>query len=91
MVNSSHGHNFYGNYNFYVIPVGLFQKIKDYVPKYVGVIGFDIEGHAKYLKTAKYLTIRNLSAIKMYLIRSLYREFQKSMKELLNLQNTVKF
>lgn len=91
LVNSSHGHNFYGNYNFYVIPVGLFQKIKDYVPKYVGVIGFDIEGHAKYLKMAKYLTIRNLSAIKMYLIRSLYREFQKSMKESLNIQNTVKF
>ena len=79
LVNSSHGHNFYGNYNFYVIPIGLYSKIKDFVPKYVGVIGFDIEGHAKYIKEAKFMTIRNLSSIKLYLIRSLYREFQKTM------------
>ena len=91
LVTSSHGHNFYGNYNFYVIPVGLFSKIKDYVPKYVGVIGFDIYGRAKYLKTDKYLTIRNLSSIKMYLIRSLYREFQKSMSEKLGINNTTRF
>lgn len=91
LVNSSHGHNFYGNYNFYVIPVGLFSKIKNYVPKYVGVIGFDVYGHAKYLKMAKCLTIRNLSSIKMYLIRSLYREFQKSMNEKLDIKNTTRF
>ena len=75
LVNSSHGHN------FYVIPIGLYSKIKDFVPKYVGVIGFDIEGNAKYLKEAKFMTIRNLSSIKLYLIRSLYREFQKTMKD----------
>ena len=51
------------------------------MPKYVGVIGFDIEGNAKYLKEAKFMTIRNLSSIKLYLIRSLYREFQKTMKD----------
>ena len=91
LVNSSHGHNFYGNYNFYVIPIGLYQKIKDFVPKYVGVIGFDIEGHAKHLKEAKFLTIRNLSNIKLYLIRSLYREFQKTMNDELRVDKNIDF
>ena len=91
LVNSSHGHNFYGNYNFYVIPIGLYSKIKDFVPKYVGVIGFDIEGHAKYLKEAKFMTIRNLSSIKLYLIRSLYREFQKIMSNNLHVNTNIDF
>lgn len=91
LVNSSHGHNFYGNYNFYVIPIGLYLKIKDFVPKYVGVIGFDIEGHAKYLKEAKFMTIRNLSSIKLYLIRSLYREFQKTMSNKLHVNISIDF
>ena len=91
LVNSSHGHNFYGNYNFYVIPIGLYLKIKDFVPKYVGVIGFDIEGHAKYLKEAKFMTIRNLSSIKLYLIRSLYREFQKTMSNKLHVNTNIDF
>ena len=91
LVNSSHGHNFYGNYNFYVIPIGLYSKIKDFVPKYVGVIGFDIEGYAKYLKEAKFLTIRNLSSIKLYLIRSLYREFQKTMNNKLHANTNIDF
>ena len=91
LVNSSHGHNFYGNYNFQVIPIGLYSKIKDFVPKYVGVIGFDIEGHAKYLKEAKFMTIRNLSSIKLYLIRSLYREFQKTMNNKLRANTNIDF
>ena len=91
LVNSSHGHNFYGNYNFYVIPIGLYSKIKDFVPKYVGVIEFDIEGHAKYLKEAKFMTIRNLSSIKLYLIRSLYREFQKTMNDKLHVNKSIDF
>lgn len=91
LVNSGHGHNFYGNYNFYVIPIGLYLKIKDFVPKYVGVIGFDIEGHAKYLKEAKFMTIRNLSSIKLYLIRSLYREFQKVMNNKLHANRNIEF
>lgn len=91
LVNSSHGHNFYGNYNFYVIPIGLYSKIKDFVPKYVGVIGFDVEGHAKYLKEAKFMTIRNLSSIKLYLIRSLYREFQKTMNNKLHANTNIDF
>ena len=91
LVNSSHGHNFYGNYNFYVIPLGLYSKIKDFVPKYVGIIGFDAKGHAKYLKKAKFLTIKNLSNIKLYLIRSLYREFQKTMKDRINIAKNIEF
>ena len=61
------------------------------MPKYVGVIGFDIEGHAKYLKEAEFMTIRNLSSIKLYLIRSLYREFQKTMKDRLNITKNIEF
>jgi hypothetical protein len=37
---SQHGHNFCGNKNYYAVPVGIFDKIKDGVPAGVGVIVF---------------------------------------------------
>ena len=35
---SEHGHNFVGNYNYYVVPIDIYNSIEDKVPDGVGVI-----------------------------------------------------
>ncbi len=35
---SQNGHNFVGNFNYYVVPKKLYKEIKDLVPKDIGVI-----------------------------------------------------
>lgn len=39
---SKHGHNFVGNKNYYAVPLDLVDKIKDLVPKHVGIIAVKI-------------------------------------------------
>ena len=74
---SSHGHNFYGNFNYYVLTQELFEEIKDEVPKDIGVL-INYENTLKSVKKAKRkeLTIP-LKELKDYMFRSLYREYQK--------------
>jgi len=35
---SKNGHNFVGNYNYYVIPLNLYHEVKDLIPPDIGVI-----------------------------------------------------
>lgn len=35
---TKNGHNFLGDYNYYVMPEGVFEKIKNEIPHYVGVL-----------------------------------------------------
>lgn len=35
---SKNGHNFLGDYNYYVMPEEVFEKVKNKVPYYVGVL-----------------------------------------------------
>lgn len=35
--NSKHGHNFIGEYNYYVMPEEVYEIVKDNIPSYVGV------------------------------------------------------
>lgn len=35
---SKHGHNFIGDYNYYVMPLDVFEKVKDKIPFAVGVL-----------------------------------------------------
>ena len=37
---SPNGHNFHGNYNYYVVPKELVEKIKKYVPDDIGIIAY---------------------------------------------------
>jgi hypothetical protein len=37
---SKNGHNFVGNVNFYVVPTEIYAKIKDLVPKDIGIITY---------------------------------------------------
>lgn len=38
---SKNGHNFLGDYNYYVMPNEVFEKVKDEIPHYVGVFVLD--------------------------------------------------
>ena len=76
---SKHGHNFEGNYNYYVMPRALYQAVKDEIPSDIGVlVGTDLE----CVKKAKRKNIgkQKENEMKMYLIRSLSRELKKHWK-----------
>lgn len=77
---SKNGHNFYGNFNYYVIPVELFEKIKDEIPKDIGVL-IPYKNSLKSVKKAKKKKLElSITDIKDYMFRSLYREYQKFFK-----------
>ena len=55
---SKFGHNFCGNLNYYVMPKGLFDSVKDYVPDAVGVIQYDAETQRlKQVKKATFMVV----------------------------------
>lgn len=74
---SEHGHNFVGNYNYYVIPIELYYEIKDEVPREIGVYAWS----GKYLSLIKRPKKQELKVdkdiLKNSMIRSLYRDTQK--------------
>lgn len=74
---SSHGHNFVGHYNYYVMPKSLWEQVKDEVPDYIGVlVGENLES----VKKAKRRDMTKAEVMKMilYLCRSMSREIKKS-------------
>lgn len=83
-------HNtFVGNYNYYVMPLDLYEQIKKDVPKEIGVLveNLDIKGNVDKhtpLKSIKKATKQKLKIskdiLKNSLIRSLYREVKKIKK-----------
>ena len=46
---SENGHNFIGNYNYYIMPSAVYEKVKDEIPKEIGVYSdfFDLIKKAK--------------------------------------------
>lgn len=68
---SKHGHNFIGDFNYYVMPAEVYEKIKDELPYRVGVYVIDTavrnREYLKSIKKAKRMD-RNRSAIEMLLM-----------------------
>lgn len=88
---SKHGHNFVGNYNYYVMPIELYEEVKDEIPKEIGVIGWT----GSYLETTKRPKKQELKVdidiLKNSMIRSLYRDIEKAKKSCdINLINKYK-
>lgn len=48
---SKNGHNFYGNYNYYVLPQEIYDKVKHEIPKNIGCLIADNGFHC--IKNAK--------------------------------------
>lgn len=47
---SKNGHNFLGDYNYYVMPKEVYEKIKDEIPWGVGVFTSSMQEHQGYLE-----------------------------------------
>ena len=73
-------HNsFVGHFNYYVLPVELYEKVKSEIPDFVGVYVF--ENNSTYsVKKAKRKQVENLEVLKDSMIRSLSREVAKQIR-----------
>lgn len=85
---SKHGHNFVGNLNYYVMPHKLYNQVKDEISDEIGVM-CPKNGQLYIVKSAKKVPLKEpLYKMELYMIRSLFREYEKSIyaenKELLN-------
>ena len=85
---SKHGHNFVGNLNYYVMPHKLYKEVKDEISDDIGVM-CPKNGQLYIVKSAKKVPLKEpLYKMELYMIRSLFREYEKSIyaenKELLN-------
>lgn len=69
--------SFLGHYNYYVMPVELYEEVKDDIDIHIGVFGFD----GKKLSSIKRAKVQELGVskdlLKDSMIRSLYRESEK--------------
>lgn len=79
--NSKNGHNFLGDFNYYVMQENVFEKVKDKIPYYVGVLvpSDDIWKTLKSVKKAKRKDReRPVSEMLLMMFRSYARERSKS-------------
>lgn len=51
--NSKNGHNFIGDFNYYVMPAEVFEKVKNRIPHKIGVLAYSKNGGLKSVKPAK--------------------------------------
>lgn len=72
--NSNANISFVGDYNYYVMPVDLYEEVKEQIPDWVGVYcGLNSVKKAKRRKLEK-----DRETLKDSLLRSIYREAQKA-------------
>ena len=73
-------HNsFVGNFNYYVLPIKLYEQVKDEIPNFVGV--YVIDNKSVYsVKNAKRKAVGNSDVLKDSMIRSLSREVSKQIR-----------
>ena len=78
---SKNGHNFVGDYNYYVMPIETYEKVKDEIPYKIGVMTLDDNDVMKVIKKAKrYDRKRPVSEILLMMFRSANRDRYKIMK-----------
>lgn len=67
---SKNGHNFVGNFNYYVIPKALYPQIKGFVPDDIGVILYCGHGYLRKKKECEYKEV-DKGELSRYLYNSL--------------------
>lgn len=75
---SENGHNFVGTFNYYVMPHALYETLKDEIPAEIGVYTDKFKHDLTCIKKAKRKTCEDVENIKLYMIRSLQREYAKA-------------
>lgn len=73
---SNHGHNFVGNFNYYVIPKELYTQVKDLVPDNIGIILYHGHGCLKRIKKCEFKEI-NQEDLSRYLYNALKKWVDK--------------
>ena len=74
---SKNGHNFIGDYNYYVMPADVFEAIRPEVPYYVGVFISDRYGLRCIKKARRRGRTRPVSELLLMMWRSSRRELVK--------------
>ena len=74
---SKNGHNFIGDYNYYVMPADVFEAIRPEVPYYVGVFISDKYGLRCIKKARRRDRTRPVSELLLMMWRSSRRELVK--------------
>lgn len=82
---SKNGHNFIGDFNYYVMPEDVFEKIKNEIPHHVGVFvpnGMNYKGEWYDLKSVKKAKRKDrgrpVSEMLLMMFRSCARERSKN-------------
>lgn len=80
--NSEHEHNFIGDYNYYVMPSSLYNKISSKILGYVGVYIEDEYGNLISIKRARRINrTKATSEMLLMMFRSSNRELMKLQKK----------
>lgn len=75
---SKNGHNFIGDYNYYVMPRDVFESVKDEVPYRVGVFCPDNYGWLKSVKKAHRINrVKPMCEMLLMMYRSARRDIKK--------------
>lgn len=89
--NSIHGHNFIGDFNYYIMEESLYERVKDRIPYNVGVFSpkklfeFDDKIGLVLIKKAKRCSReKSITEILLMMYRSTRREIVKDRKKKLN-------
>ena len=73
--NSKHGHNFLGDYNYYVMPEEVYSKVESKIPYDVGALV--LSNGASYLKAVKKARRRDRKRAGMEMLLMMYRSFAR--------------
>jgi len=79
--NSIHGHNFIGDYNYYIMPYDLYEKVKTKLPYNIGVLcpdnsSFQLQTF-EYLKSVKKAHKQNRSKPLLEILFMMFRSYAR--------------
>ena len=74
---SIHGHNFIGNFNYYVMPKELYVEVEKEIPKHIGVYTWNGRNLRLIKRPSKQELKVDINILKNSMIRSLYRDARK--------------
>ncbi|MBD5081849.1 MAG: hypothetical protein HDT44_08835 [Ruminococcaceae bacterium] len=78
---SANGHNFCGNYNYYVVPIGIYKAIEPLVPKDIGIIVYySLTNRMRVRRTSSFKEV-NSDDLSLLLYNALKKWVDKYEKE----------
>jgi len=76
---SKNGHNFVGNYNYYIMPSELYRQVKTQIPDDIGVIGYDPIYNGSFLRRRKDAEFKDIGyEAQVQMIMSVFKRIRRS-------------